>query len=146
MRKWKKHWHAELNNKPIAIIQVTDSLGNPIWTKFESIDKSQPIEAVNILDQPDGVFWEIKNSHFETKYQNGRTERYKANTAGSMVVTAGITTFEKEPGCKAILFPLKEDAKINILENTLIGTKCVIKVNVTGWVGYATTGEKLIKR
>lgn len=137
----KKKWYAQRGTERIKVIEGLDSGSQRIWIKFEPTDKTKPLEVCNILDQPDKVSWEYKNSHFETIDRNRRTNYYAASTAGSFRCDAGTTDIFKDSGSKVIVFPLNLSGSINVCNYTQAGNQFQISVSKPMWIGYAISGS-----
>jgi len=137
----KRKWLNTIGNKQIEVIECLDSGNRRVWIKFEPVDKSKPMEVCNILDQPKEVRWNFRNSHFETIDGNKKINYYAANTAGSLRLDEGITSIQKDPGSKVIVFPIDTGGSLSVHNYTLTGSKFEIEVNTPIWVGYVVSGS-----
>ncbi|TET20616.1 hypothetical protein E3J74_01465 [Candidatus Bathyarchaeota archaeon] len=137
----KKKWHSVINTEKIEVVECLDSGSQRVWIKFEPVDKSKVMEVCNILDQPNKVCWKYKNSHFETINRQGKSNYYKASSAGSLPLEAGVTIISKNIGSKVIVFPLEEGVNLEVNGYTLSGDRFEITVDKPTWVGYAVSGS-----
>ena len=137
----KRVWDGYIGNDKIKGIECLDSGSRPVWFKYVPIDNSKPMEVGNFLVQPDKVEWPIKNSHFETIDENGKSNYYPANSAGSLRLDSGTTSIIKDPNSKIIVFPLVDGGSLSVYNYSLTGSRFEIVTNKPMWVAYLVSGS-----
>lgn len=137
----KKKWYSVIGTEKIEVVECLDSGSQRVWIKFEPVDKSKAMEVCNILDQPSKVSWRYRNSHFETVNQQGKSDYYRASSAGSLKLDAGVTAISKDVGSKVIVFPLEGGVSLDVRGYSLTSDRFEIAVDKPTWVGFAVSGS-----
>ena len=90
----KKRWRYKINGQEYEVIEVLDWQGNRVWSKTMPVGHTSPQIAANILDMPNAVDWNIRESHLQTVHPDGSKANYEnVATAGSFVCTTGTSFF-----------------------------------------------------
>lgn len=143
----KEILECRINDQRFKIIRKLDENGKSIFTTFNPINNTAPTRTATILDQPELVNWEKKESHLKTVGVISGTERkydYTFAIAGSFSVNSGTTECLKSENAEVILCPIGAmDSRpfpqhLVILGNCGSGTMLSIYSDSPCWLAYAS--------
>lgn len=138
---WTDHLGQNFNT-----IKSVNSRGERIWVKFEPLNNTNPIKIINLLDKPNEVTWEIKESHAQTIDSNkNKTEYSGIIHAGSIATNGEVVNFNLSPNSKMITFPIESiGGKMpSSYKSKEVGTTVKVDAGNPCWIGYAILSGNL---
>jgi hypothetical protein len=99
------------------------------------------MECANVLVQEDKVNWKLKDSHFQTIDENGKSNYYEANSRGSLRLESGTTNILKDANSKILVFPLDNGGSLSVLNYKEADRQFAIAINKPMWVAYIVRGS-----